>query len=1124
MRGSIAELETALAKVKLANSLGCSTQELVQDTLNCPAEKLGMLIGKGGTRIAQIMAETQTTLEVDKETGIVEITGSAAAVAQAKLQVEAIAQAVETEVTLTPPVATYLTASHIDVWTTLKKTKYNDIYMDLARGQQKVVLRGAPDRVQAAKLELLALDVTREERTLIGREFSYLLGKKGSRIDQLVQDFKVVIDVTKHKETDTATAVVTGAPSTVKDCMTAIQESLDSNREVTETIVLESPTLKQILLADSGQHIKALQAKVNEVLKAQDETASCYLSISKESKSEELLVKVKQSSMDQALEETERGLQELKSFLTTLQVDPYIVPRIIGKGGETIKELTHGKPLFLEVDRKTGQVVVGATTKEGHDSLLAQIQQLIQDNSVLRLPGDPNLIKTQYRELGRIAKETKAAIQELAWLDLDEAQHAIILRGKAENLQTAKALLEEYLANNTMEDVAVMDEDFDVLLSGGKNSKITKLSQELDVNLSADRSKGIVTMRGSTAKMADAKTALSAFLNGGDGQSVAKLSVTDQLVGTIIGKGGKTRKDLEAKYSPVSIHISKTYRVSIRGPTDKVNECRMEILKMISAARVTQIVSGITSEQKAKLEKNDALKRIQYETHAQLSIGSGDDDDEGKVTIRGFFHDVRDAVSLLNEQLTGEFKSSVELDASQFARVSATSRDPSHFRRMQAATDTNISLESSSGEIVVSGKRSNVKRGKEQVYDFLAFVCPGEVERLKITKPLYVTVGQATSLADIAAAVGGATIHLDRDSNSIVIRDTDKAKVQAAAKMVQTKIKDAERLAYVLEIAPDEAWLISYIIGKNGSRIQSLQQGSDCHVDVSKETRTITVTGEWEDKVASVREKLTALVEQGRRENLVFGIPEKAIPAFMGTGGKKVKDLSKELGVEIQRVNKKSSQFKIVGDEVKVETAKKHIDEWLTSWEQSHASVETAIEKQYVSAILGQKGSTAQALEKEFECKIDLDRAALKLTIRGGTAEQRQGALARVQEIIENEAAIKAEAAAKRKADAAQRAAAASAEEEVTTSGNETLPTDSQATATSAAPIPAVPVAESTSNQRNQCTKKYPSHPVGVKPSHKGGSSNGNNSNGNKKKNQVDPNLHGGTEQGRNLFNLLVEG
>jgi len=49
------------------------------------------------------------------------------------------------------------------------------------------------------------------------------LGKEGSRIDQLVQDFKVVIDVTKHKETNTAMAVVMGAPSTVKDCMTAIR-------------------------------------------------------------------------------------------------------------------------------------------------------------------------------------------------------------------------------------------------------------------------------------------------------------------------------------------------------------------------------------------------------------------------------------------------------------------------------------------------------------------------------------------------------------------------------------------------------------------------------------------------------------------------------------------------------------------------------------------------------------------------------------------------------------------------------------------------------------------------------------------------------------------------------------
>jgi len=694
------------------------------------------------------------------------------------------------------------------------------------------------------------------------------------------------------------------------------------------------------------------------------------------------------------------------------------------------------------------------------------------------------MMKAQYRELGR--SKIKAALQELVWLDIDEDNNLFILRGKQENLEKAKGMLEEYLVNNSLDELAILDEDFDVLLTGGKTSKIVTLSEELDVNLSADRSKGTINIRGTSDKVAQAKKTLTLFLNGGEGQTVAKLTVTDQLVGTIIGKGGKTRKDLEAKYSPVSIHISKSYKVSIRGPEDKVNECRIEILKMISSARVTQTVT-VTPEQQTKLEKTEALKRIMQQSHCQLSIL------DGVVTVRGFFYDVRDAVSLLNEKLTGEYKTAVELSSSQYTRVSSACRDLSHFQRMESATETKITLETS-GEIQVSGKKANVKKCKEQIYDFLGFICPGEIHRSKVSPPLYVTVGAPPSLADVVASVGGTTIYLDRDVSSIVIRDSDVAKVQAAAHMVADKIQDAERLAYVLQISQDEAWLIAYIIGKNGGRIQALQKGSDCHIDISKESRTITVTGESEEKVVMVRENLIALVEKARRENVFLTVPEKAIPAFVGQGGKNIKDWSTGFGVEIQRSRKPSSQFKIVGDETKTAAAKKALEEWILQWEQSNASLEIPVEKQYISAILGLKGATAQAIQNEFDCKIDIDRTALKVIIRGGDPEKRQGASAKVNEIIEKEAAAKAEAAAKRKAER-------KAETKVVT--DEPSGASAATNGTKKENKPA-----NTGNAR-----QYPSHPVGLVPANK-----------TEKKGKEDATIQRGTEQGRNLFNLLVEG
>ena len=512
---------------------------------------------------------------------------------------------------------------------------------------------------------------------------------------------------------------------------------------------------------------------------------------------------------------------------------------------------------------------------------------------------------------------------------------------------------------------------------------------------------------------------------------------------------------------------------------------------MIASARVTQTVP-IDSEQEAKLEKNDALKRITQQSHCQLTVT------DGTVSVRGFFYDVRDAVSLLNEQLTGEYKSSVELSPSQFAKVSSACRDASHFQRIESATDTKVALESSTGEIQVCGKRSNVKKGKEQVYDFLSFICPGEIQRLKISQPLYVTVGSPSSLADVVANVGGTTIYLDRDISSIIIRDPEVERVKAAADLVLTKIQDAERLAFVLEIAPDEAWLISYIIGKNGGRVQALQKGSDCHVDISKESRTITITGDSQDKVAKVREGLEALVEQARKENVFLTIPEKAIPAFVGHGGKRIKDWSTEFGVEIQRI-KKSAQFKIIGDGDKATAAKSALTLWVEQWKESNASNEMQVEKQYISAILGLKGSTAQAIQEEFDCKIDIDRTTLKLTVRGGDAEKREAAIGRIQEIIAKEAAAKAQAAADRKAER---------KEVATEKSKEASDAAAAATTETSSDHKKENMRENPGNARS-----FPSHPVGLKPSVK-----------NDKKTKDSAASNGGTEQGRNLFNLLVEG
>lgn len=238
-----------------------------------------------------------------------------------------------------------------------------------------------------------------------------------------------------------------------------------------------------------------------------------------------------------------------------------------------------------------------------------------------------------------------------------------------------------------------------------------------------------------------------------------------------------------------------------------------------------------------------------------------------------------------------------------------------------------VELDLKAGSISISGKRSNVKRAKDQVYGFLDFILPNEIKRVKITKPLFMSVGQASALVEISAEAGGVSVYLDRDLSLIVLRSVDKEKVKVATELIKQKIENAERLAYVLELSASDSWILPVIIGKHGNKVSLLRaKYQGCKIDVSKESRTVTIVGESEDIVKEVREAVLAAIETARSENAFVFIPNQYIPQFVGKGGSHVKELSTKYDVEIQRVKKGQSNFKIGGDASKVKTAKDAID------------------------------------------------------------------------------------------------------------------------------------------------------------------------------------------------------
>ena len=652
-------------------------------------------------------------------------------------------------------------------------------------------------------------------------------------------------------------------------------------------------------------------------------------------------------------------------------------------------------------------------------------------------------------------------------------------------------MITEFMAKNYIEEVSFAPEDESALLMGGSACFVHKTASEFDIDLSVARSNHVIVARGEKGKVLDAKKKINQFLHGGDGHAVSKLVVSEQAVGSVIGKGGTRRMELEDKHEGVRIFVERTNGViTLRGPDQAVQDCRTEILKIVSSVRVQESMP-LSPQQHAELSKPDVVRKLTGGIPVHVTVT------ETEVIARGIFTDVRDALALLKAHLTGVYETRVELDSSQYLKISAACRDPSHFNRMKETASTEIALDPSSSSIVIRGKRGGVKKAKLLLMDFLDFLLPSNFEHIKMPKAFQSTVASAASLAD-TAAVSGASVVLDRDLNSILVQSSNPEKVKEAVALIKAKMAEAEKLVFVLSIDQDESWLIPAIIGKSGQNINAMSKETGSRIDVLKQELTITITGEDEETVAKAKTALFAAVDKARRECVFIQLPSNAIPAFIGKSGAHIRQFADEHGVEVERVRKDPSKIRIGGQEDSVSAAKAALLDWIKEWEENNAEASIPVEKSMFGAVLGKDGSKVNAIQKDTGCRIDIDRSSLLVIVRGSSSEKRNEAIQKIKDIIAQEQAIASEREQKKEREAEERAQRSKTEKKQTV----------------AAVTDAQPIEDALDTRKDRATE-FSARPVGLTPQGKEGSK------ANRKQFTDDAPLVG-TAAGRSLFNLLV--
>lgn len=1015
---SIAELESALSKVELANRLGCTTAELQTRVVDCPEGKLGFVIGKNGGTIKQIEERTGVHADVDKVGLKIHLHGSETSLDAAVQEVEKITLAVTEDIVLSDAFISYLLTKRLGVFARFQQDNPN-VYFDLSKEASTMSIRGKPDDVAAARKDVESLVVVSRVKSVSQKEAGLVVGKGGATINKLVESHSVVLNVTNHDKDETSTVEIIGEESNVVAAHAGVEDIIFQNEELEESVVVRNMQRNK-LLSNSASAIKEVQAEVNSEISG---GGGCLLvfekrerSLSREDMNEpsKLLIRTSRANMEKAKEIVKKHVDAYEADIVRVDVRPDIVPAVLGKGGATINALRQvGSGAEIDIDKTTGVCFIQSEDSETRDAVKASIEKIIAENQTRKIEIQKTMIGLCLG--GDSGKEMREKIAEIgANLSVDPSDKYMVLRGTIDQINASVTILQEFIDCNYTNEYEVPPDDQRALFQGGSESLLNRIERDHEVKANLRKSTNLLVVRGRKESVEAALADVRQFLEGGDDFAVVKLKVPDGLLGVVIGKGGANISKLEEENEGVMIQATgETGLLCIRGPVDAVEECRSTVISQLAASKFTENVL-ITLDQHDSFEGSDYLRKLGNATGTQLSLS------EKLVKIRGTSADVKDAKAMLLEHLTGTYRQAIELEPAQLSKVRAAAKDPTHFERIQSATHTEVSLDPDSSSIIVSGKRASVKKAKVFVMGFLDFLLPSEFDKIKVAKPLMRAMAEPAELAKIAAD-SGASVYLDRDLSSVIVRSSNTENVEKAGAMVNARLEECEKLNFVQRVEPSDAWLFPIIIGKGGATIQRLQQENECTIDISKEELTIAVAGSSEEDVKKGKDALFSLIDQARKECVFIDLPESAMPAFIGKAGSHIKQLSTDHSVEIERLRKDPTKIQIKGDELCIKSAEDAVLAWVAEWESQNVGVTIEIEDSVIPSILGKGGSTISAITGDHGVKVDINRKALTLTVRGGSQTERNEAMNRIRCIIGEHTAKKAEL------EEAQRKAAAEA-------------------------------------------------------------------------------------------------
>jgi transcription antitermination factor NusA-like protein len=969
---SVDELFVGLRKVKIANKLGCNTEDIIEQNMMIPQDKLGQVVGRGGATMKKIEIDCGVNIDTNRNQkinneSIIRFTGTELSISNAISAINLIVSTDTIEISPSDEAIICMTVDKAALTQDIQ-TRCN-VRIDVSRAKKLCKISGLIKDVEAAKKEIDEIDCSHSEIPVEIALLSFIIGKGGATIKFLGEGRKVQIDVVRLEGSSESISNIhiLGAREDVEVVTETLNSIIHENKEIEENIQTDRATMLGCFVGPGGSIIRQLQNEFKisiQVERGSEKTG--------DEKTEKIVLKGATSKIIPAKLRLSSMLQEYLTLIKTMVVEQQYLSMIVGKKGSKINEIRDKYPgSNIDID---GTIIrIYCENRDFTKLIQKDIESIIAANYTREWTCDTDTA-ILFKSLQ--GKDSREALQGLGLsIDVDPSNENMKVKGSKENVDIGIDILDAFNRKYYSETLSCSEDDCGTLLDGGVDGPAKKSEAEFDVEIYVNKKDGIVRIRGLQSSVDAAKSSLLGLL-GGDAMHGAVLLDVDPLAfSSLIGKKGANLKKMETDFNVKIDMLKTTDKVRLRGLPENIENARKSVKDQVFAARITSVI--LVSIDSVKNESKH-ISDVSLIYGIEITKKVKENTKEYEITLKGLLNLVNDARKHLNELLTDSALYSINLQNHQVDIVSIRSSD-GHLKRLgDKIGNVNIGLDLNVKCINISGSFDSVQKGKLEMYRLLDSLFPSEFMSIAMSLKCLKDVGSHKNLL-IINDLTNASLTSDRSCSCIRVNGENVSNIMAAAQLIKDNITKWNGCHASLDV---QEFMLSMIVGKNGANIISLEKESNCKININKSKMQVDIDATEVSILNSGIEIIKKRIDQIQKENWITKLDSNVCGLIIGAKGATIKQLRADLECQID-IDAKTNVIQISGKADKVVIAREKINEMIKENAKKNHSVDYGIEYECFPLIIGTKGSTIIGIQEDTKARLDIDRDGLKLTLRG---------------------------------------------------------------------------------------------------------------------------------------------